>query len=350
MMPTATHISLRSRYTQIRQQSEQLCAPLATEDYVVQPIPDVSPPKWHLGHTTWFFENFLLVPYLKGYTVFNPKYPYFFNSYYESQGPRVHRSHRGNMTRPSVEDIYQFRKHVDRHLLDLIDQLENSSEAWADEARFTLEIGLQHEQQHQELLVTDIKYILGNNPLFPAYDSHEPTRAEVIRLAKWIEMDAGLYTIGHSGDDFCWDNELSAHQVYLQEYAVQDRLVTNGEYLEFMQVGGYENYDHWLAEGWDWAKQLESKSPLYWYQQEGQWFNYTLQGLRPVDLHQPVTHVSYFEADAFARDAMGGTGPMIGALRKLAQKNLSNLTPHPLYSGFYYSHPTLLERERALAG
>ncbi len=302
MMPTATHISLRTRYTQIRQQSEQLCAPLATEDYVVQPSPDVSPPKWHLGHTTWFFENFLLVPYLKDYTVFNPKYPFFFNSYYESQGPRVHRSHRGNMTRPSVEDIYKFRKYVDQHLLELIEQIETSDESWATEARFTLEVGLQHEQQHQELLVTDIKYILGNNPLFPVYDPREPSRAELIRLAKWIEMDAGLYTIGHLGDDFCWDNELNAHQVYLQEYAIQDRLVTNGEYLEFMLAGGYDNHEHWLAEGWDWVKGLESKSPLYWYAVEGKaWHHYTLQGFRPVDLNLPVTHVSYFEADAFAR-------------------------------------------------
>ena len=302
MMPTATHISLRTRYTQIRQQSEQLCAPLATEDYVVQPITDVSPPKWHLGHTTWFFENFLLVPYLKDYEVFNSKYPFFFNSYYESQGPRVHRSHRGNMTRPSVEDIYQFRKHVDRHLLELIDQIETSSEAWADEARFTLEIGLQHEQQHQELLVTDIKYILGNNPLFPAYDPSNVEPGHSARHAEWIEVEAGLYQIGHQGEGFCWDNELSAHQVYLQEYAIQDRLVTNGEYLEFMLAGGYENYEYWLAEGWDWVKTLESKSPLYWYAVDGQgWHHYTMLGFKPVDLCLPVTHISYFEADAFAR-------------------------------------------------
>ena len=251
MMSTATHISLRTRYTQVRQQSEQLCAPLATEDYVVQPITDVSPPKWHLGHSTWFFENFLLVPYLKNYEVFNSKYPFFFNSYYESQGHRIHRSHRGNMTRPSVEDIYQFRKHVDRHLLELIDQIENSSEAWAHEARFTLEVGLQHEQQHQELLVTDIKYILGNNPLFPAYDPRDLERGLFVRPANWIEVEAGLYQIGHQGEGFCWDNELNAHQVYLQDYAIQDRLVTNGEYLEFMHDDGYENYEYWLAEGCD---------------------------------------------------------------------------------------------------
>lgn len=301
-MNLAIPTSLRTRYAQIRQQSVQICAPLATEDYVVQPITDVSPPKWHLGHTTWFFENFLLIPYLPGYQVFNPAYPYFFNSYYESQGPRIHRSNRGNMTRPSVEDIYSFRAYVDQHLLELIPILEQSEAPNAAEALFTLEVGLQHEQQHQELLITDIKYILGNNPLFPAYTSVQAAAPTApARAAEWIEMAAGLYPIGHAGEGFCWDNELSAHQVYLQEYAIQDRLITNGEYLEFMQAGGYENYDHWLAEGWDWAKQLESKSPLYWYQQEGQWFNYTLQGLRPIDLHEPVTHVSYFEADAYAR-------------------------------------------------
>ncbi|HPH21511.1 MAG TPA: ergothioneine biosynthesis protein EgtB, partial [Haliscomenobacter sp.] len=279
-----------------------MCAPLATEDYVVQPITDVSPPKWHLGHTTWFFENFLLIPHVPGYKVFNAAYPYFFNSYYESQGPRIHRSNRGNMTRPSVEEVYQFRQYVDLHLLELIEQLQKRTDRAAQEALFTLEVGLQHEQQHQELLLTDIKYILGNNPLFPVYAAGESTTEAIpARPAEWIEMAAGLYAIGHQSDDFCWDNELSAHQVYLQDYAIQDRLITNGEYLEFMEAGGYEHYDHWLAEGWDWAKQLECKAPLYWFQQDGQWFNYTLQGLRPLNIEEPVCHVSYFEADAFAR-------------------------------------------------
>lgn len=301
-MQTATSVDLLSRYRHIRLQSEQICAPLATEDYVVQPITDVSPPKWHLGHTTWFFENFLLIPHFPGYKVFNAAYPYFFNSYYESQGPRIHRSNRGNMTRPSVEEVYQFRQYVDLHLLELIEQLQKRTDQAAQEALFILEVGLQHEQQHQELLLTDIKYILGNNPLFPVYAAGESTTEAIpTRPAEWIEMAAGLYAIGHQSDDFCWDNELSAHQVYLQDYAIQDRLITNGEYLEFMEAGGYEHYDHWLAEGWDWAKQLECKAPLYWFQQDGQWFNYTLQGLRPLNIEEPVCHVSYFEADAFAR-------------------------------------------------
>ncbi len=300
-MSTATLANLQTRYKNVRAQSMLLCQPLATEDFVVQPSTDVSPPKWHLGHTTWFFENFLLAPYLDGYQVFNAAFPFFFNSYYESQGPRIHRANRGNMTRPSVEEVFQYRQYVDVHLLQLLDNMPQLSETAMEELLFTLEIGLQHEQQHQELLVTDIKYILGNNPLFPAYVENPPVRKNQVRSANWLEIPAGLYTIGHQGEGFCWDNELSAHQVYLNDFAIQDRLVTNGEYLEFIHDGGYENFDHWLAEGWDWVKQLETKAPLYWYYQNKQWFQYTLFGLQPIDLGQPVTHVSYFEADAFAR-------------------------------------------------
>lgn len=300
-MSIATLANLQTRYQNVRAQSMLLCQPLGAEDFVVQPITDVSPPKWHLGHTTWFFENFLLVPYLEGYQVFNAAFPFFFNSYYESQGPRIHRANRGNMTRPTVEEVFQYRQYVDVHLLQLLENLPPLAEKAMEELLFTLEIGLQHEQQHQELLVTDIKYILGNNPLFPAYVQNPPARKNTVRPANWLEIAAGLYTVGHQDKGFCWDNELSAHQVYLNDFAIQDRLVTNGEYLEFIHDDGYENFEHWLAEGWDWVKQLETKAPLYWYYQNKQWFHYTLFGLQPIDLGQPVTHVSYFEADAFAR-------------------------------------------------
>jgi ergothioneine biosynthesis protein EgtB len=300
-MKTSTLPNMSTRFTKVRAQSELLCQPLATEDFVVQPSTDVSPPKWHLGHTTWFFENFLLAPYLEGYQVFNASFPYFFNSYYESQGPRIHRANRGNMTRPAVAEVLQYRQYVDKHLLLLLENLPALTETAVEELLFTLEIGLQHEQQHQELLVTDFKYILGNNPLFPAYTDQHPARTPNVRPANWLEVPAGLYTIGHQEEGFCWDNELSAHQVYLNAYSIQDRLVTNAEYLEFIHDGGYENYDHWLSEGWEWVKQLETKAPLYWYFQNQQWFNYTLHGLQSVDLSQPVTHISYFEADAFAR-------------------------------------------------
>ncbi|NUN99751.1 MAG: ergothioneine biosynthesis protein EgtB [Saprospiraceae bacterium] len=290
--------SLVQRFRDIRRQTEALCHPLQTEDFVVQPIVDVSPPKWHLGHTTWFFENFILAKFQPGYQLFHAGYNYFFNSYYESQGPRVLRSNRGNMTRPSAADIFRYRQHVDEHLSAL---LENNNHLFEDnDFVLTLEVGLQHEQQHQELLVTDLKYILGNNPLFPVYQENSASPAAQSRPASWLEFESGLYQIGHRGDDFCWDNELSAHRVYLEDFAVLDRLITNGEYLEFMHDGGYQRFEYWLSEGWEWAKQLEEKAPLYWYHHNGEWWNYTLHGFEKVNPGLPVTHLSYFEADAFA--------------------------------------------------
>lgn len=297
MISTVTN-HLRKRFENLRQQTEALCQPLQTEDFVVQPIVDVSPPKWHLGHTTWFFENFILSKYATGYKLFNPDFNYFFNSYYESQGPRVLRSHRGNMTRPSVEEIFRYRKYVNEHLAELLEKKEELLEN--EEFALTLEIGMQHEQQHQELLVTDLKYILGNNPLFPVYQENKSILTNEIRPAAWLEFENGLHEIGYRGDGFCWDNELSAHQVYLENFAVQDRLVTNAEYLEFMHDGGYERFEFWLSEGWEWIKTLEEKAPHYWYKMEGEWWNYTLRGFEKVNPALPVTHLSYFEADAYA--------------------------------------------------
>ncbi len=297
MIATSTP-GLRQRFLQIRQQTESLCQPLQTEDFVVQPIVDVSPPKWHLGHTTWFFENFILVKYAENYQPFNPDYNYFFNSYYESQGPRVLRSNRGNMTRPSVADIFRYRKHVNEHLENLLEKNEQLLEN--EEFALTLEVGLQHEQQHQELLVTDLKYILGNNPLFPVYLEKPAPTVGHGRPAAWLEFDNGLHEFGYGGQEFCWDNERSTHQVYLEAFAVQDRLVTNGDYLEFMNDGGYDRFEFWLSEGWEWTKTLEEKAPLYWYKVDGEWWNYTLHGFEKVNPALPVTHLSYFEADAFA--------------------------------------------------
>ncbi|MBI1225951.1 MAG: ergothioneine biosynthesis protein EgtB [Bacteroidetes bacterium] len=298
MIAIATVSSILHRFQQIRHQTEAICQPLQTEDFVVQPIVDVSPPKWHLGHTTWFFENFILAKHAKNYQLFNPDYNYFFNSYYESQGPRVLRSHRGNMTRPSVAGIFGYRKYVNEHLENLLEKNEALLEN--EEFALTIEIGLQHEQQHQELLVTDLKYILGNNPLFPIYQEKKASKAAESHPAAWLEFESGLHEIGHRGDGFCWDNELSAHQVFLEDFAVQNRIVTNGEYLEFMQDDGYQRPEFWLMEGWEWAKTLEEKAPLYWYKIEGEWWNYNLHGFEEVNLALPVTHLSYYEADAFA--------------------------------------------------
>ncbi|MDF9796735.1 ergothioneine biosynthesis protein EgtB [Catalinimonas alkaloidigena] len=291
-------VRIESKYQAVRNQTEKLCKPLKTEDYVVQPIQDVSPPKWHLAHTTWFFEQFILKPYKKDYQIFNDAYNYIFNSYYESMGEKMLRDHRGNMTRPSTEDVYQFRAYVDQQMLELI----NSSQFNAELEKLT-ELGLNHEQQHQELLITDIKYILGSNPLFPVYQQKPEGHHTPLATAQqeYIEVREGVYTIGYQGKGFHYDNEEGQHQAYLHNFRILNRLVTNREYLAFMDAGGYENYDLWLADGRDFVRQHHINAPQYWHKIEGNWFQYTLHGLKKVDLDAPVTHVSHYEADAFAR-------------------------------------------------
>jgi ergothioneine biosynthesis protein EgtB len=286
--------SLVKRYQTIRNHSADLCAPLQTEDYVVQPIADVSPPKWHLGHTTWFFETFILVPNFPGYKVFDPQYNFVFNSYYETIGARVIRTDRGNLSRPSVADVYAYREYVDQQMYaffksGLLDETLGS----------LLELGLNHEQQHQELLHTDIKYILGHNPLFPAYQAGHRSRKYDTGSTEPVKITAGLYEIGHKGDGFCFDNELNRHKVYLYEFDISSRLVTNAEYLQFIESGGYTDFRHWHAEGWDWVKD-SAKMPLYWHFVGGKWMNYTFAGLQHLDLNEPVCHVNFYEASAYA--------------------------------------------------
>ncbi len=299
-MTIQTHLDtdLLLQYRNVRQQTERLCAPLQPEDFVVQPAGDVSPPKWHLGHSAWFFENFILAEHWKGYKRFDERLNFIFNSYYESQGPRILRSNRGNITRPGVEVIFEYRRYVDEHMEELLQS--NITQ----ELRDFIILGLHHEQQHQELLITDIKYILGNNPFFPMYDAQIsvlPLHELQVFESNWITVSEGIYEVGYQGNGFCFDNELGAHRVFLPNFEIQDHLVTNAEYLKFMQDGGYEQFEFWLAEGWEWAKQLETKAPLYWYEQDGDWWQYTLHGLRRLHLNEPVTHVSYFEAEAYAR-------------------------------------------------
>jgi len=285
-------------YQKIRQLTEYICEPLVHEDYVVQPIVDVSPPKWHLAHTTWFFENFVLVPHYSNYKVCNSDYSFLFNSYYETVGERVLRPNRGNLTRPGVEEVYRYREYVDKHMIQLID------DNLVAEVLDIIEMGLQHEQQHQELLVFDIKYILGTNPIFPTYRQLLPSSDIIHKIEpySYVEIEAGLYTIGHQDEGFCFDNELGVHQVYINPCRIMDRLVTNGEYLSFMESRGYEKFQHWLAEGWDWVNQGKIRSPFHWHQVDGDWYQYELRGgLTKLNLSQPVTHVSYYEADAYAR-------------------------------------------------
>ncbi|AWO01118.1 ergothioneine biosynthesis protein EgtB [Chitinophaga alhagiae] len=286
-------MSLTEQYRNVRKLTERICSPLHTEDYVVQPVGDVSPPKWHLGHTTWFFETLILKPHLTGYTEFDSNFNYVFNSYYESLGARVIRTQRGNLSRPTVNDVYRYRAHVDQAMEQLL------AAPLSEAVRTLVVLGCNHEEQHQELLWTDIKYILGHNPLFPAYDTALPAREPAGRPG-WINVEGGLCEIGYAGNGFCYDNELGRHQVYLQPFKIAASLVSNEEYLAFVQQGGYRQFEHWYAEGWDWVKNNAIAAPLYWYHIEGSWYTYTLQGLQPLALQEPVTHISFYEAAAYA--------------------------------------------------
>ncbi|MDN3588790.1 ergothioneine biosynthesis protein EgtB [Pedobacter aquatilis] len=288
-------MNLAEKYLSIRKYSEQLCEPLQTEDYVVQPVADVSPPKWHLGHTTWFYETFILKPFAFDYQLFNEEYNFVFNSYYETVGNRVIRTDRGNLSRPSVKDIYQYRAYVDEAMVKFL-----SAEIKA-EVYDLLVLGFNHEQQHQELLQTDIKYILGNNPLFPVYSGSKSEILDGIKSgAEMINIAGGIYDIGHNGEGFSFDNEIGRHKVYLNDYTISNTLVSNQEFLEFVSDGGYKNFNFWHAEGWDWVKTNSITAPMYWHKVDGTWFNYTLQGLKQIDPNQPVTHISYYEAYAYA--------------------------------------------------
>jgi ergothioneine biosynthesis protein EgtB len=297
-------LSLEHRYQQIRQTSEKICQPLAIEDYPIQSMPDVSPPKWHLAHTTWFFETFILREHLPGYTVFHPQFGYLFNSYYEAIGARHPRHQRGMLSRPTVAEVYSYRAHVDRAMTKLLATATENPDLVS-----LITLGLHHEQQHQELLLTDIKHILALNPLRPIYGHDLPSQPPATDSTfQWLKYPSGLYSIGHQGDEFAFDNESPRHQIYLQEYQLGNRLVTNGEYREFIEAGGYRSSKHWLAEGWMIVQSQQWQAPLYWELIDGEWWIMTLGGLQQLDdspagkLHQqqPVCHVSFYEADAYA--------------------------------------------------
>lgn len=288
-------MEILDRYKNVRERTEMICRPLQIEDYVVQPIVDVSPPKWHLGHTTWFFETFILIPHCTAYQAYNPDYNYVFNSYYETVGNRVIRTDRGNLSRPTVGDIYRYRAYVDEEMSRFLNGSIDPS------IQDLLILGINHEEQHQELLYTDIKYILGHNPLFPAYDINYPLSGSTIKPSSdFIRIDEGIYEIGFEGNGFCFDNELCRHRVYLNSFEISSSLVTNAEYLEFIMDGGYRDFRHWHAEGWDWVKNNSIGAPLYWHQLDGEWHHYTFHGLEPLQLNAPLRHVSYFEAYAYA--------------------------------------------------
>ena len=287
--------NLLSSLLETRAHSEEICAPLQTEDYVVQPIEDVSPPKWHLGHTTWFFEEFILTKYKEGYTRFHEDFAYVFNSYYESIGKRVIRTNRGNLSRPTVSEVYEYRDYVTSNLESLLEEIDNL------EINKLVEIGIHHEKQHQELLLTDIKFILGNNPLLPKYNDTFNENLAIDYSTVYHSINEGVYEIGYKGDEFCYDNELGIHKVFLQEYQIANSLVTNGEFLSFINDGGYRNSHLWHAEAWDWIRNNQIETPLYWHKINNSYQQYTLRGLQPLRHEASVTHISYYEAFAFAQ-------------------------------------------------
>jgi len=296
---SVTDETLGERYRRIRSVTESLCAPLAIEDYGVQPMEDASPPKWHLAHTSWFFETFLLKPLLPGYREYHREFEYLFNSYYNGVGRPFPRSRRGTLSRPTVAEIYEYRAHVDEHMAELL------ARGTADATTRT-ELGLNHEQQHQELVLTDLKFNLGNNPLLPAY-ADNLTVAEAPPLTpsplEFVRLPGGLVSIGAAEDaGFCFDNECPAHRFHLEDYLLANRLVSNAEFLEFIEAGGYREPSLWLSDGWAWLRgNPEITAPLYWRQREGRWLEYRLSGLAELEASAPVCHVSFYEADAYAR-------------------------------------------------
>jgi ergothioneine biosynthesis protein EgtB len=287
---------LSDDFAAVRRATEELCAPLSAEDQMLQPMPEASPAKWHQAHTTWFFDTFILAPHQPGYRAFDARFTHLFNSYYKQvqEGHPV-RATRGLFSRPSLEEVRAYRRHVDEHMLRLLRADEVS-----DDLATLVEIGLNHEQQHQELILTDVKYAFWMSPLRPAYATLTP--AETAPTAwDWLSFDGGLHEIGHAGAGFAFDNEGPRHTVHLQLFRLASRLVTNAEYLGFMHDGGYRRSELWLSDGWDTVVAQGWRAPLYWEERDGQWFCFTVGGWLPVAPHEPVCHVSYYEADAYAR-------------------------------------------------
>jgi ergothioneine biosynthesis protein EgtB len=285
--------SLAQRYLSVRAFTEKLCETLETEDFVVSSMPDVSPTKWHLAHTSWFFETFVLRQRVPGYEPLNPRYAFLFNSYYVQAGERHCRAQRGLVTRPTVEQVFEYRRYVDEQMLKLLETIDDD---------YAITLGLNHEQQHQELLVTDIKHVLWTNPLRPAYD---PRRAEYSTatplMREWADVPEGVYRIGDDTDGFVFDNERPAHRVFVEPFRIGAGLVTNRDYLKFIEDGGYRRPELWLAAGWAIVQGESRRAPLYWEKNENEWQEYTFAGMTPLDPDSPVSHVSYYEADAYAR-------------------------------------------------
>jgi ergothioneine biosynthesis protein EgtB len=298
---------LPDQYYAVHRWTEQICQPLSIEDYVIQSMPDASPVKWHLAHTSWFFETFILVPHLPGYRPFHPEFGVLFNSYYNAVGPRWPRLQRGLLSRPTVAVVYAYRAHVDQGMTKLF---EPDNKDLLDQVANTLALGLNHEQQHQELILTDLKHALACNPLRPRYResivrsrdiSNSTLDSKFAPGTDWQTFPAGVYAIGYAGDGFAFDNESPRHNIYLEEFRLASRLVTNSEYVAFLEDGGYERPELWLSDGWTVRQAQNWTAPLYWDCTQDQWQVMTLGGLQALDPREPVCHVSFYEADAYAR-------------------------------------------------
>jgi len=289
---------LLTRFRQVRGFSERLCATLEPEDYVVQSMPDVSPTKWHLAHTSWFLETFILKVWMPGYRPEVPEYAYLFNSYYNAAGDMHRRDLRGLISRPTVAEAYRFRHSIDAHIQDL---LESADDELIEELEAVFTIGLHHEQQHQELLVTDIKHVFAQNPLHPVFRKRdEKAPSQAIAPCGFVDFEEAIVEIGHADRGFSYDNEGPRHRALVPAFSLATRPITNGEYLEFIDAGGYTRPEFWLSLGWTTVNEQGWEAPLYWRKRDGAWWNFTLSGMRPVDETEPVTHISHFEADAFA--------------------------------------------------
>jgi len=296
--PSIDRDSLIAEFHRVRQQTQALCAPLATDDYQIQSIAQTSPPKWHIAHVSWFFEAFVLPHFEPDYQAFDPRFDFIFNSYYYTHGSMHPRSSRGLLSRPTVDEVYRYRAHVDRAMRELMQTLD---EARWPQLAFRVTLGLNHEEQHQELLLMDIKHNFSVNPLQPAYRDDLQVPAGEAPPMGWLERAGSIQSIGHAGDGFAYDNETPRHRVLLRDHRLADRLVTNGEYLAFIEDGGYDDPALWLSDGWALIQREGWRHPLYWEPRHGDWAQFTLGGLRPLTPHEPVCHLSFYEADAYAR-------------------------------------------------
>lgn len=291
------------RFFHTRNLSTQLASYLSPEDQVLQSMPDASPTKWHLAHTSWFFETFILQPYYPDYQAANPHYAVLFNSYYQAVGPQFKRAQRGMLSRPSVDEVLSYRQYVDEHIEQLLTtHLLSLASETKHKILTLLELGINHEQQHQELLLTDIKHALSMNPMRPAFLDNSTVDAKTNAAElQWLDFVEGIYRIGHTGDSFCFDNELPLHKQYVGGFKLASRPVSNAEYLAFIEADGYQDPAHWLSEGWAWVQENQISHPLYWQQQDDEWTEFSLCGQIKLDPAKPACHISYYEADAYAK-------------------------------------------------